>query len=213
MMKLLLATALTGLVLAANAHAGEAKSPTTTHTQQASLTKVFSAPRVKSHLRAGAKIGIARIDKGRLIFAPNVELRDWAFLDRRSPFEFAPVSPAAHIKTLPEIPMDGRDSYYQLDEIRMTASTLGMDYVLFYAKGKDARAGGFGGKSMYETGLAVKDGTPAPGGDAKAILVNTFSGEILGTVVSDDVEFTVGDLTDKVESLLKSLSQNTSAKA
>ncbi len=213
MMKLLLATALTGLVLVANAHAGETPPTHNASTMQASLAKPFAEKTHSAVLKTGAKIGIARIDKGRLIFAPNVELRDWAYLDRRSAFNFAPVSPAANIKTLPEIPMDGRDSYYQLDEIRMTASTLGMDYVLFYGEGADARAGSFGGKSMYETGLIVKDDTPAPGGDAKAILVNTYTGEILGTVVTDDVEFSVGDLTDKVEALINTLADHKASKA
>ncbi len=216
MMKLLLASALTALTIAANAHAlpgeGEMQRQNTIIRQASVKTNVAKPERINT-LKPGSKIGIARIDKGRLIYAPARELRDWAFLDRRSAFDFAPVSPAAHIKNLPEIPMQGRDSSYQLDEIRFTAFDLGFDYVVFYAEGKDARAGSFGGKSMWETGLIVDEHTKAPGGKAKALLVNTYNGKILGTVTSDEIEFGIGDLTDKVEALLETLSDKKSHKA
>ena len=39
--------------------------------------------------------------------------------------------------------MGGRDSDNKLDEIRLTASDLGMDYVLIYGMGKDAQWGSF----------------------------------------------------------------------
>jgi len=153
----------------------------------------------------GAKIGVVRIDKGRLITAPVRELSYWSFLDKRSRANFVPVSPAALLKNLPDVPMDGRDSDNKLDEIRMTASDLRMDYVLIYGMGKDAQWGSFAGKSMMETGFIIDGDAISPRGGAKALLVNTYTGQVYGTVTSEEVEFGVRDLTNKVETLVNEL--------
>ena len=158
-------------------------------------------------IKGNAKIGIARLDQGRLIAAPIAELRDWAYLNNRSNVKFDIISPAAHIKNIPEVPMmGGRDSDNKLDEIRMTASDLRMDYVLIYGMGMDARWGSFGGKAMIDTGFKLTNNQYAPAGRAKALLVNTYTGKILGTIVSEDIEFSIGDLTDKIEVLIHDLS-------
>ncbi len=180
--------------------------------REAALTKVEAEPVFTPTINLSAKIGIARIDKGRLIYAPSVELRDWAFLDNRSAANFAPVSPAALIKNLPEVPMNGKDSDNKLDEIRMTASDLRMDYVLIYGMGNDAQWGSFGGKAMSDTGLVSKSDAISPRGNAKAILVNTYTGEIYGTITSDKVEFSIGDLTDKAEIMINELGADTSSR-
>ena len=152
-----------------------------------------------------ATIGIARLDKGRLIAAPFGELQDWAFLNKRTAQNFDIISPAALMNNLPNVPMYGRDSDNKLDEIRMTASDLRMDYVLVYGMGQDAQWGSFGNKSMMETGFVTNEQTVSPRGGAKALLVNTYTGEVYGTVTSDEIEFGIGDLTDKVQSLVNRL--------
>lgn len=212
MMKLLIATALTAVVFTANANAANTMSDKAQPTQEAALTTPFEAKTSAPTIKIGSTIGIARVDKGRLIYAPIVELRDWAFLDKRSAATFAPVSPAALLKNLPDVPMDGRDSDNKLDEIRMTAADLHMDYVLIYGMGKDAQWGSFAGKAMANTGLIYDAKQIAPRGDAKAILVNTYTGQVYGTVTSNQVEFSIGDLTDKVEAMINDLTAERSAK-
>jgi len=161
-----------------------------------------------THFNLDAKIGIARLDKGRLIPAPMGELADWKFLDKRSAANFEPVSVAAHIKNLPEIDMDGRDTSNQIDEIRLTASDLKMDYVLVYGMGGDAQWGSIGGKALIETGLRFDEDEISPRASAKALLVDTYTGEVYGTVTSEEIEFGVGDLTDKVDALIDTLISN-----
>ena len=162
----------------------------------------------KAAFNTHAKIGIARLDNGRLIPAPLGELQDWVFLDKRSVASFAPISPAAMIKNIPEVPMDGRDSDNKLDEIRMTAADLEMDYVLVYGVGKDAQWGSFGGRALMDTGFQIDENTVSPRAGAKAFLVDTYTGKIFGEVTSEDIEFGVGDLTDKVDALIAELVSN-----
>ena len=218
MMKLLTATALTAVAFLANANANADTNiwgPELVEmkiVQEASLETPVKAKTSAPTININSTIGIARLDKGRLIYAPMVELRDWAFLDNRSGASFAPVSPSALMKNLPEIPMDGRDTDNQLDEIRLTASDLKMDYVLVYGMGKDARWGSFAGKALANTGLTFDANTLSPQASAKAMLVNTYTGQVYGTVTSDEVEFSIGDLTDKVETLINSLTTERSAK-
>ena len=173
--------------------------------QEAAYSSVITATITQPKIDIDATIGIARIDKGRLIPAPLGELQDWAFLDARSPANFAPISPAAHIRTLPEIPMDGRDSDNRIDEIRLTAADLKMDTILIYGMGADANWGSFAGKAMMETGLQASENLDCPGAKAKALLVNTYTGEIYGVLTSDQAEFGVGELTEKVDELVKNL--------
>lgn len=214
MMKLLIPFALTTAVLAAG-HGANARpyeqmqAEQNTVIRQASINTNFGAIKSQPKINKDAKIGIARLDKGRLIAAPIGELRDWAFLDNRSEFSFAPISPAAHIKTLPEIPMDGRDSDNRIDEIRLTAVTQGMDYVLIYGMNQDAGFGKFGHNPLAETGLVYSknDEVLVKAAPAKAVLVNSFTGQVYGAINSSEVEFGVGDLTEKLENLLNSLNQ------
>lgn len=194
------------LAFGASAHALTSSAEVETIVQEAALTlpstPIVQAPRFNTK----ATIGIARIDKGRLIAAPMRELQDWAFLNKRTDMNFAIISPAAHLKNIPEVPFDGHGSVNQIDEIRMTASDLRMEYMLIYGMGEDAQWGSFGGKTMMDTGLIAQTNTISPRGGTKALLINTFTGEIYGTMTSELIEFGVGDLTDKVQNLVAALS-------
>lgn len=175
--------------------------------QEAALSLLSAPIAYAPKLNTKATIGIARIDKGRLISAPFREMQDWAFLDKRTHMNFSVISPAAHIKNIPEVAFDGHGSVNQIDEIRMTASDLRMDYMIVYGLGDDAQWGSIGGKSMMDTGLVASNGSISPRGDAKALLINTYTGEVYGTVTSDLAEFGVGDLTDRVQDLVNNLTQ------
>jgi len=221
MLKLLIATALTTVVFAVNINAksqlmsevGSTQKPVSKVIEEAALTRPFAPNTNTPILKPGVTIGIARLDKGRLIAAPYSELRDWASLDMRSSITFAPVSPAALIRNIPEVPMmGGRDSDNKLDEIRMTASDLRMDYVLIYGMGADAQWGSFAGKALANTGFIIDNNMVSPRASTKAMLVDTFSGKVYGTLTSDNIEFGVGELTDKVEALINKLSAKGSAK-
>ncbi len=224
MMKLLIATALTAVVFAAKTNAVSPLmseygtiEPAKETVEEAALTKPFEDKTNTPTLKPGATIGIARLDKGRLIYAPMNELRDWASLDQRSNTNFAPVSPAALIRNIPEVPMmGGRDSDNKLDEIRMTASDLRMDYVLIYGMGADAQWGSFAGKALANTGFII-DGdmvslNAQKRASAKAMLVDTYSGKVYGTLTSDKIEFGIGELTEKAEALINKLTAEGSPK-
>ena len=188
----------------------DAPRTTSAVVQEAAYTKLPSARVIAdtNSFNPKATIGIARLDKGRLITAPLGELQDWAYLNKRTAQNFDIISPAALINNIPEVPMGGRDSDNKLDEIRMTASDLRMDYVLVYGMGQDAQWGSFAGKSLMETGFITSTYAPSRRGEAKALLVNTYTGEVYGTLTSDEIEFGIGDLTDKVQALISDLSDN-----
>jgi len=217
MLKLLIATALTAIVFVANANtsanAQSVDQAAPAIIKEVSLTVPFKEnTKAKPTIHIGSTIGIARLDKGRLIYAPMAELRDWASLDNKSGATFAPVSPTALVRNLPNAALDGRDSDNKLDEIRMIASDLHMDYVLIYGMGSDAQWGSFAGKAMAETGFIYQESIISPRGAAKAVLVNTYTGQIYGTVTSDEIEFNINDLTGKIETLINTLTIKSSTK-
>ena len=200
-------TATTSILFGFSANALTFEVPIQEHMKIVSEA-IFTAPTPtiqKDAFDLSGKIGIARLDKGRLIPAPLGELQDWRFLNKRSLARFEPISPAAVIKNIPEVPMGGRDSDNKLDEIRMTAADLRMDYVLVYGMGKDAQWGSFGGKALMETGFQIDEDVVSPRAGAKALLVNTYTGKVYGEVTSEEIEFGVGDLTDKVDALIANL--------
>lgn len=157
-------------------------------------------------------VGIARVDSGRLISAPYGEMEDWTYLNKRTETQFKPISISAHLKNIPEVAFEGHDSYNTLDEIRLTASDSGMDYVLVYGLNQDAETGTFAYRFIDETGFIVRDTAAAyDKAKAKAMLVDTYTGQVYGSVTADNVEFGVGELTDKVENLIETLSAYGSA--
>ena len=203
-------TAIASVLFGLNANAMKIESPIQDEMKLISETSwtLKTETVKKTAFNLDAQIGIARLDKGRLIPAPLGELQDWSFLNKRSVANFAPISPAAVIKNIPEVPMGGRDSDNKLDEIRMTAADLKMDYVLVYGMGKDAQWGSFGGKALMETGFQIDENTVSPRAGAKALLVDTYTGKIFGEVTSEEIEFGVGDLTEKVDALIAELISN-----
>lgn len=166
-------------------------------------------------------IGIARIDSGRLIGAPFHELRDWAGLSARlssardnGADRFAPITPTAIFNVTAAYPQGGRESENRLDKIRLAAADQGMPYVIIYGAGRDAGWNSFGGQALRDTGLLIPAGHQlSPKGKLKALLVETRSGKVLGTVTSNNTrpgqDGALRELTGRIEGLLETLSGGT----
>lgn len=154
---------------------------------------------------AAAPIAIARIDRGRMITTPYTEADDWATLSQSLVQPLASLSPAAYLRAVPEINMDGQDTDNKIDEIRLAAVDSGYPYVLIYGVGADAHFASFGGRSLRETGLNVPVGSQSwQGGDAKALLVNSYTGEVIDAVTTWAPD--MPSLTAEVKAMIEGLS-------
>ncbi len=159
-------------------------------------------------LETTAKIAVARLDGGRLIPTPHGEEFDWKLLDKRLNADIILMPAGSYLKYTPEIPFQGQDTDNKIDEVRITAAAEGYAYVLIYGVGPDASWASFGGKALRETGLTVDDGCESwQKAKAKALLVNSFTGEVLGAATADNVEFNIGELADNVGALVTKLSE------
>ncbi len=168
--------------------------------------EAYNLPASISHLSPDATIAVARIDGGRLILTPSGELQDWDYLNRRTSLNIIQLSETGPIAYIPEFSLSGATSENRIDEIRLRAANEGLDYVLIYGVGPDATWSSFGGKALVETGLSVKPNCAAwKSGKAKALLVNSFTGEVLGAAVADDIEFNIGQLADRTQTLFEGL--------
>ena len=207
MRTLLKTAAITALItgFANSANAFEAAIPTALFETAAQITEqVKLAPAV---LPANAKIAVARLDGGRFIPAPHSEEFDWELLDKRTHMDIEVMQADEHFKYLPEIAFQGVDTDNKIDEIRITAAAEGHSHVIVYGVGPDAYWASFGGKALRETGLTVKANCASWGNaKAKALLVNTHTGEVLGAATADNIEFNIGELADNVGELITELS-------
>ena len=153
-----------------------------------------------------ARIAVARVDGGRLIPTPYGEEFDWKLLDKRVDQNIEVMNAGDYLKYIPEIPFDGVDTDNKIDEIRLTAANEGYSHVILYGMGTDAYWSSFGGKALIETGLTVhKDCDSWKAAKAKALLVDTHTGEVLGAAKADDVTYNIGLLADDMERVLNKL--------
>ena len=203
-------TLLAGSVLATSANALEIATPADIDGTPVSLferVELDRDPVPRVTLKSGATIGVARLDGGRLIPTPFVEEQDWLFLNRRTDHSIRQLGSGNYIKYIPEIPFDGQDTDNKIDEIRLTAANEGMDYVIIYGVGPDARWASFGGKALVETGLTVDHDCDAwKAAKAKALLVDSYTGRVLGAATADNIDFHIGELADRVGELITALS-------
>ena len=157
-------------------------------------------------LETTAKIAVARLDGGRLIPTPYGEEFDWKMLDKRSDIDITLMNAGSYLKYTPEIPFHGQDTDNKIDEVRITAAAEGFSHVIIYGVGPDASWASFGGKALRETGLTVQDGCESwQKAKAKALLVNAYTGEVLGAATAENVEFNIGELADNVGELVTKL--------
>lgn len=158
-----------------------------------------------SRLPGDAVIGLARLDKGRMIAIPYQEADDWTAMSSHLSQELRSLTPAAYLGAVPNIAMDGQDTDNKIDEIRLAAVDSGLPYVLIYGIFDDAHFASFGGKALRETGLSVPYGSPSwQRGDAKALLVDSYSGDVLGAVTTWAPD--MPSLTAEVGQMIDSLS-------
>lgn len=164
-------------------------------------------------LGAKNRIAIARVEGGRFMATPYSEEADWTFLDKRVDVKLDIMNPGDHFKYLPELDYQGVDTDNKIDEIRLTAANEGYSHVILYGMGSDAYWSSFGGKALSETGLTVhEDCNSWDEAKAKALLVDTHTGEVLGAAKADDVTYNIGYLADDMERVLNALTEtNTTA--
>ena len=161
----------------------------------------------EARLPHDAAIAVARLDGGRLIPTPHAETFDWALLAKRTGARIEPLSAGAALDYVPEIPFDGHDTDNKIDEIRLAAVGEGYSHVILYGVGPDARWSSFGGKALTETGLIVSDDCDSwSEAKAKALLVNAYTGEVLGAATADNIDFHIGALADDMERVLADVS-------
>ena len=157
-------------------------------------------------LAKDARIGLARIDKGRFITTPYQEADDWNALAQTLTQELHPIKPSIYLNVTPEIDMDGQDTNNKIDEIRLAAVESGLPYVLIYGIFDDAHFASFGGKALHETGLTVKVGCQSwQRGDAKALLVDSYTGEVIDAVTTWAPDMPA--LTKDIRQMLSTLSE------
>lgn len=167
------------------------------------LTAPLSAP----VLSKDASIAVARLDGGRMIPTPYGEQEDWTFLDRRIDAKISQLGAGNYIKYIPEIPFHGQDTMNKIDEIRLTAANEGHDFVLIYGVGPDAGGASFGKRTLSETGLKISSDCGSwKDAKAKALLVDSFTGEVLGAVTANEIDYNIGQLADRVGDLIQDLS-------
>ena len=156
-----------------------------------------------------AKIAVARLDQGRLIPTPYSEEYDWTLLDKRSDMEVSLLSLSAYLKYIPATPLHIAQSDNRIDEVRMTAALEGYSHVIIYGTGRDAAWHSFGSRALEHTGLTMEGDDPAiwKKSKAKALLVNSFTGEVLGAASAENIEFNIGELADNVDALMTRLSE------
>lgn len=194
---------ITSTLIAAAAITALSFSPSTASAQTVPSPQL--KPASTSITALPAHIGFARIENGKLIAAPNDELRDFAALSTRlgSAINLAPVSPAAMTRIIGA----PHTSENKLDEIRMTAAASGQRFVVIYGAGPDAGWNSFGRQALRDTGLTVPAGHElSPKGARKALIVGSFSGTIYATVTSNTQTGGADDLTRRIEAVLSEIS-------
>ena len=159
-------------------------------------------------LETTARIAVARLDGGRFIPTPYGEEFDWKMLDKRSEADITLMNAGSYLKYTPEIPFQGQDTDNKIDEVRLTAAAEGFSHVIIYGVGPDATWASIGGKALRETGLTVQDGCDSwQKAKAKALLVNAYTGEVLGAATAENVDFNIGELADNVGTLVTKLTE------
>ena len=152
------------------------------------------------------RIAVARLDGGKLIPTPFGEEYDWELLDRRVDLNIDLLPPASFLKYTANYAFADGDTDNEIDEIRLTAANEGFSHVILYGLDADAYWASFGGKALPDTGLVIGDECECwAGAKAKALLVDTHTGEVLGTATADDVTYNIGKLADDMERVLDSL--------
>jgi hypothetical protein len=170
-------------------------------------TEVTAPSLARSHaLPDAARIAVARVELGRLIPVPQPERFRWSDMEKRTGDSFELLTPGAYLDAVPEIDFDSYDSDNKLDEMRLASLDEGYDYILIYGMGEDAYAGSFARRPISRTGFSVTStGALYRTDDAKAVLVETRTGHVLGAVTAPVTDRHITDLSDEVAELIPNL--------
>ncbi len=206
-----IAAMMSGTIGSTSAHALEANFWVSKYFSQLDIVKsleLTATPEaVMPTLSKDTKIAVARLDGGRFIPTPHAETVDWKFLDKRLSANIVEMDASKYYQYIPEIPFQGQDTMNKIDEIRLAAANEGFDHVLIYGVGPDASWASFGRRALSETGLTVHEDCKSwEDAKAKALLVDSFSGEVIGAVTADDIEYNIGQLADRVGDMILDLS-------
>ena len=159
-----------------------------------------------------AKIAVARLEQGRMITTTYAEETDWKLLNTRIDVDVSLLSYGDYLNYVPAVPLHIADSYNSIDEVRMTAALEGFSHVILYGTGRDAAWNSFGSRAIEDTGLTMDPAMPGTEviwkkSKAKALLVNSFTGEVLGAVAAENIDHNIGELADNVGALVTKLSK------
>jgi len=170
-------------------------------------TDIAAPSIVRTHaLPENAKIAVARVELGRLIPVPHEERSRWTHMEKRTGDSFELLSPGAYLDAVPEIDFDSYDSDNKLDEMRLASLDEGFDYMLIYGMGEDAVAGSFARRPISRTGFSVPStGALYQTDDAKAVIVETRTGHMLGAVTAPVTDRHISELSDEVADLITQL--------
>jgi len=133
-------------------------------------------------------------------------------LDNRTYMDVSMLSVSDYLKYIPATELHISQSDNRIDEVRMTAAVEGYSHVLLYGMGRDAAWNSFGSRAIEDTGLTMDPAMPGTETiwkktKAKALLVNSFTCEVLGAVSADNIEFSIGELADNVDRMMTELTK------
>jgi len=180
--------------------------PLENQTRYATKSYLSASYNDANFIKTQSAIGVARLSKGRLISTPLREQADWDNVTAQNTINYQPISVGGYLNNVPAIDIDSTDTTNKIDEIRLTARDQGLDYVIVYGFGADANWASIGGQSLRETGLEVPAGTPAwQRGEGKALLINTYSGKVVGSAITgfDEVEPGAETLAKRMNAMIK----------
>ena len=211
-MTTLLKTAAIAALITGFANSASALELYAPQSAEAKITTTAMTAKPVLDLKASTRIGVARLDGGRLIPAPHDEEFDWELLGRRvaktSGAKIEVMNAGDYLKYIPEIPFHGIDTDNKIDEIRLTAANEGYSHVIIYGMGADAYLSSFGGKALERTGLRLEhDCVSWQAAKAKALIIDSFTGQVLGAATTDDITYNIGKLADDVERVMDGLSR------
>ena len=134
---------------------------------------------------APKNIAVARLHNGQFLPLPHPEASAWQAINQSGSATFDPLPASVHFDVLASVPLGAEESDNRIDEIRLAAAAAGREFVLIYAVNRGASWGRFGDRDLDATGLTYDEASDAVrNGDAKALLVQTYTGDVIGAVTT-----------------------------
>lgn len=129
-------------------------------------------------LPANAKVGIAHIHNGEMMIGLSSDVPRWSELGINSDITLNHITPAAYFNALPRLAVGEGPSENVMDEIRLAAIDSGLSHVLLYKSRSSA--------------------------EGEVLLVDNFTGNILGTVNGADTDQLTAELQNLMGGMMTS---------